>query len=370
LRVVHFSLDDPDANNVTNLEWWCLAKADEILVASGISGENGNRLTVAKAVSRAMQRASQALAQAAEGDFQHINAHALTSQPPRQEVSEAPLPFETVFSGWADEKRPAKKTSYEWKRVLSELQQVVGHNDARRVRPEDLVKWKTNMLASGLRGKTIRDAKLAPVRAIFGWAAANRWLPSNPAEGITVGVKHKPGESKRGFSENEAEIILTTAARESDPVRRWVPWLCAWTGARVSEICQLRTTDVIQLNGVWCIKIDPEAGPLKNQNSERVIPLHSALVESGFLDMVHRTDPGPIFAGLPPDKFGKRGGNGTKVLGPWVRSLGLTDSRLSPSHSWRHRFKTLCRQYGLAPDIVDAIRAESDHVGSYPAAAK
>jgi hypothetical protein len=38
-----------------------------------------------------------------------------------------------------------------------------------------------------------------------------------------------------------------------------------------------------------------------------------------------------------------------------VRGLGLTDARISPSHSWRHRFKTLARRHGLMPDIVNAL---------------
>ncbi len=38
-----------------------------------------------------------------------------------------------------------------------------------------------------------------------------------------------------------------------------------------------------------------------------------------------------------------------------MRSLGLTDPRLSPSQSWRHRLRTLGRRYGLALDILDAI---------------
>jgi integrase len=86
-----------------------------------------------------------------------------------------------------------------------------------------------------------------------------------------------------------------------------------------------------------------------------VIPLHPAVIESGFLTFVERIKTGPIFADLTPDKFGRRGGNGTKTLGRWVRSLGLTDIRISPNHSWRHQFKTLGRRYGLAPDIVNAI---------------
>ena len=181
-------------------------------------------------------------------------------------------------------------------------------------------------------------------------------------------------ERIRGFTEEEAGLILQHAAREQDPVRRWVPLLCAYSGARLSEVCQLRVKDIFQQGEIWCMKFDPEAGSLKNENSERAVPLHPAIVASGFLKFVKAIGTGPVFANLAADRFGNRGGNGTKVLGKWVRGLGLTDERLSPSHSWRHRFKTLGRQLGLAPDIVNAItghhrKTVADSYGEFPIAA-
>ncbi|MFZ3324836.1 MAG: hypothetical protein WA231_02620 [Methylocella sp.] len=80
--------------------------------------------------------------------------------------------------------------------------------------------------------------------------------------------------------------ILAAARREADPVNRWVPLLSAYSGVRVSEICQLRVEDVTQLSGIWCMKIAPEAGSLKTAGSERVVPLHPAVIEAGFLQFV------------------------------------------------------------------------------------
>jgi integrase len=119
------------------------------------------------------------------------------------------------------------------------------------------------------------------------------------------------------------------------------------------------------------MKIAPEAGSLKTAGSERVVPLHPAVIEAGFLQFVSKSAAGPLFSTLPPDVFGKRGGNATKIIGRWVRGLGLTDARISPSHSWRHRFKTLGRRHGLMPDIVNAItghhrKTVADSYGEFP----
>ena len=63
--------------------------------------------------------------------------------------------------------------------------------------------------------------------------------------------------------------------------------------------------------------------------------------------------------------------NGTKVIGRFVRSLGIADLRLSPSHSWRHRIKTLGRRHGLAKDLLEAItghgqKSVADSYGEFP----
>jgi hypothetical protein len=49
-------------------------------------------------------------------------------------------------------------------------------------------------------------------------------------------------------------------------------------------------------------------------NSERVVPVHSALEDEGFLKFWHPFARGRLFAELLPDRFGSRGGTGTKIL--------------------------------------------------------
>ncbi len=176
------------------------------------------------------------------------------------------------MKGWAAEKRPAEKTLYEWTRVVRQFTTFLGHNNAARLQPDDLIAWKAALVEGGFQAKTIRDAKLAPIRAILQWAVDNRRLTSNPAERIVIDVKTKPSEARRSFTDDEAAIVLKAALKEKDPVRRWVPWLCAYSGARVAEVCQLRAEDVIQVDGIWCMKFDPEAGPLKTRSSECARP--------------------------------------------------------------------------------------------------
>ena len=255
--------------------------------------------------------------------------------------------------------------------MIKQLVSFLGHENAHELTADDLLRWKSSLVDAGLRPKTVRDAKLAPVRAILQWGVHNQLLAANVAEKVTIDVRAKQGEKKRSFTDDEGRIILRAALTQKDPVRRWVPWIGAYSGARVSEICQLRRSDVVEIEGIWCIRVMPEAGSVKTSGSERLIPLHPALVENGFLEFVQKKAAGPLFSDLTPDKFGKRGGNGTKVIGRFVRQLGISDPRISPSHSWRHRIKTLGRRHGLAQDILEAMtghgsKTVADAYGEFP----
>ena len=52
--------------------------------------------------------------------------------------------------------------------------------------------------------------------------------------------------------------------------KQWLPWICAYTGARVGKIAQLRRKDVRKEEGHWIIHITPEAGTVKNKEVREV----------------------------------------------------------------------------------------------------
>ena len=139
------------------------------------------------------------------------------------------------MSAWAAERRPVQKTVYEYKRVMRVLAGFLGHDDAPGF-TQGFGGLESQMIEAGLHPKTIQGAKLGPVRAILQWAVDNHLLSINPATRVTIDVKTRAGESKRGFDDAEAAIILAAARLEADPVKRWVPLLGAYSGARLSEM--------------------------------------------------------------------------------------------------------------------------------------
>jgi integrase len=354
-------MEDPFGNPLRLFAYQC---GDEYAVERGLQVSDDDRLRLAKAAVRGIQRASQHMkprlgwgdpASSAAAPQRPSAVVGSAAKPTIADGASKPLPFNELVEGWARERRPSKKTAKTYPRVMDKLREFLGHDDARRLTADDLVAWKNELIANELEGKTIRDAKLAPVRAILQWAVDNRLLPHNAAERITISIKSALTTRIRAYTDDEARVVLAAARKAQGGARRWVPFVAAYTGARVAEICQLRAEDIRSIEGIPCMVFAAEAGSLKNANSERAVPLHPSLIEEGFLDFAAKMKEGPLFVDLKPDTFGSRGGTGSKMLSRWVRSIGIKDERISPNHSWRHRLKTLARRHGLAADHVDAI---------------
>src|SRR3974390_572924 len=104
--------------------------------------------------------------------------------------------------------------------------------------------------------------------------------------------------------------------------RRWVPWICAYTGARVNEVTSLLPSDVQQILGHWCFVLRPEITKGKRQ---RRVPIHKHLIEQPFLEYVdERRKIGKPLCYEPARARGGKGANPQwhKVgerLGAWGR---------------------------------------------------
>jgi hypothetical protein len=284
---------DPESRQIARMEKWCFEIADERLAAHGLLVDETSRRVLAGAIAAALQRASLTLASLAKGGTPTANIFSgvgPAAQSPA--VLRPPVAFKQLVDGWAAERRPVAKTKYEWSRVVRQLEAFLGHGDAQRLTGENLIDWKRSMVEADLRPKTIQDAKLAPLRAILKWGVQNKLIPLNQADGISLDVRSKQGEKKRSFTDEEAKLILRAALAEKDPVRKWVPWIGAYSGARISEICQLRSEDVIQINDIWCMKLDPAAGVSESFGVHGV----------NYSSLVIRLQPPP--AGLTTQEFG------------------------------------------------------------------
>ena len=292
-----------------------------------------------------------------------------------------------VEAWWIEAKATGRKPStYEsYSRTFAVLSAFLGHDDAARVTRDDVVRFKDHRLSSTnprngrpISPRTVKDADLAGLKSVFGWACENGKLAINPAQGVRI-QKLRSNPRRRGFTDAEARAILAASSRvttesrkhsETIAAKRWVPWLLAYTGARVGEIGQLRKEDVKKIGDHWTLTITPDAGPVKTDKLRTVV-LHPHLLELGFPQFVQSSKGGPLFirVGANGDVVGPLKGLKNR-LREFVRKI-VPDAAVDPNHGWRHRFKTVCREAGVDPEIRDHIqghrpRTIGEHYGETP----
>lgn len=280
-----------------------------------------------------------------------------------------------VDSWWEEAQATGRKVSTHesYKNTMAAFVEFLKHDDATRVTKHDVVNFKDHRLKSinprtkkPISPKTVKDSDLSGLKTVFGWAVANGKLKVNPAEGITIKLGKKPKLRGKGFTDAEAKAILVKATKhrlgkESAKLfaaKRWVPWLCAYSGARVGELAQLRRQDIRKEEGHWVAKITPEAGTVKT-NEARDVVLHPHLVELGFIKFVQEAPEGHLF--LTPSSNGEVRGPLRTLKNRLAEFAGevLSDKSVAPNHAWRHRFKTVGMEVGVEHRILDAIQGQS-----------
>lgn len=275
-----------------------------------------------------------------------------------------------MWKEFVDDRKVSGGTQKKYKGVLKALVARIGTDDMSAVTEKHLSDWIAELKKTRSR-RTVKNGYAAAFKSFFGWAKRNKKLPANPAAELFVEPTAQPPQKKRGFDDAEANLILAaTLAPVSDlmtpenaAARRWVPWLCAYTGARVNEMTQLRESDVFPVLGLPCIRITPEAGSVKDTKT-RIVPLHPHLIDQRFLEFVGTRPKGaPLFYSLKRQRKKDRANPtyvsvGNKLAG-WVRGLGVKDPRVAPNHGWRHRFKTVSRRAKMDRFIVHAMQGHA-----------
>lgn len=288
-----------------------------------------------------------------------------------------------AFEAWVAERKPAAATVNRWRGVLDHLNAFLEERDVALVTDEDAVAWKDKLVGGSASGRTINEVWLTAARGIFNWVKDQKKIASNPFDGVKVAVA-KSGPSKSEFTEEDVQSILAATLLPRHPrtspylsaAIRWVPWLCAYTGARPGEMTQLRREDVEQhRDGFWMVHIRPEAGTVKGSMARTVV-LHEHLIEQGFVKFVSDAGRGPLF--YDPKAGGSRVKDDDPLnpvrpmyvqvrqkLADWVRKLGVTDKGVSPNHGWRHTFKRRAARAKIEQRIRDAFCGHSaGHVGA------
>ena len=275
-----------------------------------------------------------------------------------------------LFAAWVKARKPAPSGVNRWRRVFLDLEERF--QSANDITEDDAREWSRQIVTTKRTARTVNAVWLSSAKTVFNWAVQERLIGFNPFKGVKKvteprRMKHRETQA---FMPEEWSMILRAASAVGTPkttvqgARRWVPWLCAYSGARPGEITQLRGEDIERRGQIHVMKLTPAAGAIKTGKA-RAVPLHEHLIEQGFLDFVRERGKGPLFYNAkekeedrPSDPLNPRRHPAVVVrrrLADWVRTLGLADEELSPMHAWRHTFKARADRADISERMSDYI---------------
>ncbi|MDP3600059.1 MAG: tyrosine-type recombinase/integrase [Bosea sp. (in: a-proteobacteria)] len=311
-----------------------------------------------------------------EGDFGGQPTHPLIAQATLASDERPPVSIKTLFADYIAAKQIVGKgmeADRRWGPVFADLRKTIGHDDARRLTKQNLIDWRDARLKTH-SAKTVADVYLAAVRTVLSWALANDRLEVNVAAQVRQEVPKRQLDREKGFTLAEATIVLRASrtyapairenhanseAPQTTAAKQWAPILCAFTGARVAEITQLRKQDIRTENGATILRITPKAGTVK-AGGYRDVPIHPQVLELGFLDFVRAAADGPLFYIGRSDRSPIKGARAVAGrVSQWLQSRGVVPVDVDPNHGWRHRFKSVGLENGVAERVIDAIQGHA-----------
>ena len=281
-----------------------------------------------------------ALAMDALARIGSIGPRVQPAAPPPQAVAVVAkaLSMKQARDAWIKSLAPStsKKTLSIKKAAINGLVSFVG--EARPLhtltRP-DLAGWYQHLRDEKLSTPTIHNKQsyIGGKHGFFAWAMVSGHYPKgdNPAAGhVSYTANEKRKRRKFGFKAFTNEELHAIFAPENfsklSVHARWACLIGLYTGARVSEVGQLRVLDILELDGIPCFNFtdEGEGQSLKTDASKRVVPIHPELIRLGFLDHVKaliEANQSQLFPKGKQDAINGRGNWITKAFGHYLKRI-------------------------------------------------
>lgn len=264
----------------------------------------------------------------------------------------------------------------------------IGNSQANDLK-QTLLKLPKNMDKSPLyRSKTIEEIigmkpkdilsvrtvnkKLGLISSLFLFGKRHGYVKENYFEGLCLKETGKASERRDAFDNSDLEKLFSspifTGKKPDKLFQYWLPLLGLYTGARLEELCQLYLEDIRKEKDVWVFDINSKKDTslgndkhLKNDHSVRLIPIHSKLIELGFLNYVESLRVEKVervFPGLSKTQ-NKYGHAPSKWFGTYRKKCGVNEES-KVFHSFRHTVLNLLKQNGIDIKQVEAISGHGD----------
>jgi integrase len=221
---------------------------------------------------------------------------------------------------------------------------------------------------------------LTPICSFLNWALVEGYISANPALRFRAVHRVRADTQRAAFSVDDLSLLFEKSpmyrgclsARERNHVGSmiikdshfWLPLIALFTGMRIEEIAQLRCRDIKQVDDVWVIDVNAADGNrLKNQNSQRLIPIHSELLAIGLVDHTEKANASGYERLWPEFKRSKHGSYSagySKWFGQYKNLIGIKDPKKT-FHSFRHTFIDRLKQLDVPDGKIQELVGHANH---------
>lgn len=300
-------------------------------------------------------------------DYQTNTAHtqdvALHSTAPKTHIT-----LRHVFTQWKTASKRSADTISSANRSLTLFESLHGQPSIGGISRAMGVEFKAKLLELPTSSKTA-DNKFSMVNSLLKYAFLElELIHRNPWTGLsirsTVTNKREPWSNEmlvRLFSHPIWSIgAMPKDKKAGNWAAYWIPLLGLYTGARSSELCQLKTSDINFKALIPTIKITNEGSfqKLKSESSARVIPIHKKLIQLGFLEYTKSIKNEQLWPGLP-FRQERAGGYFSQWFSTLRQSLQIPRTMLF--HSFRHTFRSKLVEAKVPEPVIDQILGHASH---------
>jgi integrase len=335
------------------------------------------------------------------GSSLEVTAGAAPTRPRLFPIEEGGQTLSKVFERWAAAQPPeANKLSDEWRVAVRRFVELFGDLHVAQIDSGMVRDFREAMARLPSRPRKevvalplleqIKLAKAENLRTLMGPTVAKlvsgirvtlqyacdplEIITVNPAQGVTVTNAKSDTHARLPFSPEDLNSIFGYAAAEPAAFTDdefWLQLLAPLTGLRIEEMGKLRPSNVRKERGIWYIAVEPD--PLrqrraaaaegeapkraKTEGSYRHIPVHSLLLDAGFIELVDQaaSQGRPwVFGSLEADRYGSRTKNVSRRLIRKYRDIGIVDEE-KVFYSFRHSMKRACRNTTMKEEIADLL---------------
>ena len=173
---------------------------------------------------------------------------------------------------------------------------------AARHRKAEADRWCEDLLKDDQSPTTVRD-ELGCLRAVLGRAQrqcdGTLFGARNPLDTLELPTIEERNSSEVIYTRARARGILIAARSQEEPHERWLPWLLAYSGARVGALRRLTGKDFFQVAGDWFCRIRADKGRTTKTHKAQRVPVYPAAIDEGFLSFVPSREGAPLFIVRP-----------------------------------------------------------------------